>query len=103
MSLVIYHNPRCSKSRKTLEIIQQAGVTPRIVEYLSETPSAARIVHLAGLNSELVAKLLRDEAPTTATVVGNVLDDVGELQSQSKARSQWFEPGIMVRGNGDSN
>ena len=59
MSLVIYHNPRCSKSRKTLEIIQQAGVTPSIVEYLAETPSAARIVHLAGLLELPVRDLLR--------------------------------------------
>ena len=59
MSLVIYHNPRCSKSRKTLEIIQQAGVTPSIVEYLAEMPSAARIVHLAGLLELPVRDLLR--------------------------------------------
>lgn len=37
MSVVIYHNPRCSKSRQTLELLEQNGVTPEVVKYL-ETP-----------------------------------------------------------------
>ena len=72
------------------------GLADQHVHCLARLAVTIRIVHLAGLNSELVAKLLRDEAPTTATVVGNILDDVGELQSQSKASSQWLEPGIMT-------
>lgn len=59
MPLTIYHNPRCSKSRKTLEIIQDAGVTPGIVEYLRETPSATRILQLAALLEVPVLSLLR--------------------------------------------
>lgn len=34
----IYHNPRCSKSRRTLELIREAGVEPEIVEYLVTPP-----------------------------------------------------------------
>lgn len=37
MALTIYHNPRCSKSRQTLALIESAGVKPKIVKYL-ETP-----------------------------------------------------------------
>ncbi len=37
MSVVIYHNPRCSKSRQTLELLEQNGVTPEVVKYL-DTP-----------------------------------------------------------------
>ena len=59
MSLTIYHNPRCSKSRKTLELIQEAGVSPNIVNYLSEPPSAARILQLAELLGLTVQELLR--------------------------------------------
>ena len=35
----IYHNPRCSKSRQTLKLIQDAGVEPEVVEYLNSPPS----------------------------------------------------------------
>ena len=35
----IYHNPRCSKSRQTLTLIEEAGVNPEIVEYLDTPPT----------------------------------------------------------------
>ena len=59
MSLTIYHNPQCSKSRKTLEIIENAGVTPTIIEYLADAPTAERILHLATLLEMTVLDLLR--------------------------------------------
>ena len=59
MSIAIYHNPRCSKSRKTLEIIEAAGVEPEIVLYLKDTPAAEAIVALAGKLGVPVADLLR--------------------------------------------
>ena len=37
--LTIYHNPRCSKSRQTLEIIRSKGIEPNIVLYLEDIPS----------------------------------------------------------------
>lgn len=40
---LIYHNPRCSKSRQTLELLKQQGVEPQIVEYLKETPNAEEL------------------------------------------------------------
>ena len=55
----IYHNPRCSKSRKTLEIIENAGVSPRVVRYLEEPPGADRIRELAATIGVPVSDLLR--------------------------------------------
>ena len=46
MSVTIYHNPRCSKSRQTLELIRAEGIEPMIVEYLNETPSADELKDL---------------------------------------------------------
>ncbi|MDP7543842.1 MAG: arsenate reductase (glutaredoxin), partial [Alphaproteobacteria bacterium] len=40
MSVTIYHNPRCSKSCQTLELLQSKGIEPEIVEYLWVTPDA---------------------------------------------------------------
>ena len=39
MSVVIYHNPRCSKSRETLALLEEKGITPTVVKYLDETPN----------------------------------------------------------------
>ena len=59
MALRIYHNPRCSKSRQTLEIIRDAGIEPEIVLYLENSPSAANIVDVAGKLGRPVSDLLR--------------------------------------------
>ncbi|MDK2776092.1 MAG: arsenate reductase (glutaredoxin) [Pseudomonadota bacterium] len=39
----IYHNPRCSKSRQTLALLNEQGIEPEVIEYLKETPSAAEL------------------------------------------------------------
>ena len=39
----IYHNPRCSKSRQTLELLQENNISPEIILYLENTPSKAEL------------------------------------------------------------
>ncbi|ORU91875.1 MAG: arsenate reductase (glutaredoxin) [Cycloclasticus sp. symbiont of Poecilosclerida sp. M] len=39
MSIKIYHNPRCSKSRQTLQLLQDNSVQPTVVEYLKDAPN----------------------------------------------------------------
>lgn len=43
---VIYHNPRCSTSRKTLELLRDNGIEPEIIQYLKTPPSRAELVKL---------------------------------------------------------
>ncbi|MGB0133535.1 arsenate reductase (glutaredoxin) [Dokdonella sp.] len=52
--VVILHNPRCSKSRATLDLLTQRGIQPRIVDYLKDPPSPEeleRILSLLGLTA----------------------------------------------------
>ncbi|WP_179469285.1 arsenate reductase (glutaredoxin) [Mycolicibacterium vinylchloridicum] len=46
MSSTIYHNPRCSTSRKTLDLLRDNGIEPKVVEYLKTPPSRAEIAKL---------------------------------------------------------
>jgi arsenate reductase (glutaredoxin) len=46
---VIYHNPRCSKSRETLALLEEAGITPRIVKYLDSPLDGEELIDLAKL------------------------------------------------------
>lgn len=57
--LTMYHNPRCSKSRQTLELLNNSGVEVTVIEYLREPPGPDRILHLAALLDVPVADLLR--------------------------------------------
>ena len=43
MTVTIYHNPRCSKSRQTLALLEERGVAPDVVEYLKTPPSAGEL------------------------------------------------------------
>lgn len=45
---IIYHNPRCSKSRQTLALLTEKGIEPEIVLYLENTPNAAELKTLLG-------------------------------------------------------
>ena len=49
MTVTIYHNPRCSKSRQTLELLRQRGLEPEVVEYLKTPPGAPEIESILGL------------------------------------------------------
>jgi arsenate reductase len=59
MTVRIYHNPRCSKSRKTLQLLTEHGIEPEIVAYLDEPPDAATVLRLADLLGLPVSDLLR--------------------------------------------
>jgi len=57
--VTIYHNPRCAKSRATLELLRKKGIEPRVVEYLKEPPSAAELKRILGLLGMRPRDLLR--------------------------------------------
>ena len=66
MSVTIYHNPRCSKSRQTLELIRATGVEPEVVEYLKTGWTEALLIDLfakAGLAPRDALRVKQDPAP----------------------------------------
>ena len=72
MSVTIYHNPRCNKSRQTLALIESRGVKPRIIEYLKTPPSAGELKRLVKLLGMTPRQLLRAKEAKEAG-----LDDPG--------------------------
>ncbi|MBC8289151.1 MAG: arsenate reductase (glutaredoxin) [Planctomycetes bacterium] len=61
--VTIYHNPRCTKSRQTLQLIRDAGVEPEIVEYLKSPPTTAELdAILKKLKREPLEAMRRKEA-----------------------------------------
>lgn len=59
MSITIYHNPRCSKSRGTLSILEEAGADTRIVEYLHTPPSRDELVNILAMLGMRPRELMR--------------------------------------------
>jgi len=60
MTVTIWHNPRCSKSRQALELLQKKGVTPAIREYLKQPPSKAEVETLIDMVGGDPGALVRD-------------------------------------------
>lgn len=55
----LYHNPRCSKSRATLQLLREQGAEPQVVEYLKTPPDAATLREIVGMLGIRPRDLLR--------------------------------------------
>ena len=60
MTITIWHNPRCSKSRETLELLRKKGVEPTVREYLKQPPSKAEVEKLLDMVGGDPGALIRD-------------------------------------------
>jgi len=68
----IFHNPRCSKSRQTMQLLESSGVTPEIIEYLKQPPSYKELLETLTLLGLEPRELMRThEKP----YLENKLDD----------------------------
>ena len=97
MTVTIYHNPRCSKSRQTLELVRERGVEPEIVEYLDTPPSAAElkaILHKLGKNAADIVR--KKEAKEEGIDVGALDEDA--LIEALAAHPRAIERPIVVKG-----
>lgn len=61
MATVLYHNPRCSKSRQTLHLLEEQGVQPDIVKYLDTPPDAATLRTILNLLAINPRELMRQK------------------------------------------
>jgi arsenate reductase len=71
-STTIWHNPRCSKSRQTLQLIRDRGIEPIVVEYLKTPPSEAELIDaLKALGFAPRALMRKNEAPYSELALGD--------------------------------
>ena len=72
MAVKIYHNPRCTKSRQTLDLLRENGCEPEIVEYLKTPPNCEELLSLLKALGIPARQLLRKKE---AAYKDNNLDD----------------------------
>ena len=63
MQVTIYHNPRCSKSRATLELLKNKGIEPRIIEYLKTPPDVKTLKDILAKLGMQPRELMRKKEP----------------------------------------
>lgn len=82
METQIYHNPRCSKSRATLALLQEHGISHEVIEYLQAPPSRADLERLIAALGCSAADIVRfNEAEFEQTGLSKDADDAALLQA----------------------
>ena len=95
--VTIYHNPRCSKSRETLKLIEDKGIAPRVVEYLKTPPSAAELAAILAALGKKPAEIVRKKEAAEAGIDPAALDDAA-LIAAMVANPAIIERPIVVNG-----
>lgn len=97
MSVKIYHNPRCSKSRQTLQLLEENGIQPEVIEYLKKPPSAAELDEVLNfLNIEPRALMRTKEAEYKTSGMNNPDLDRAELIAGMVATPKLIERPIVI-------
>lgn len=91
MPVTIYHNPRCSKSRQTLKLIEEAGFEPRIIDYMQQPPSPDTLRELLAKLGLPASGLIRQNESAFRAMALAGADDETLIEAMSR------EPGIIQR------
>ena len=98
--LTLYHNPRCSKSRGALELLEARGLTPTVVRYLDTPLDVAQLHTLLGQLNIGARQLLRtsEDEYTTLNLADSTLSDE-HLIAAMAAHPKLIERPILVAGD----
>lgn len=97
--VTIYHNPRCSKSRQTLELLKQNDIEPEVVEYLKTPPNAAElkdILEKLGLSAD---QLMRKKEDVYKELGLAGINNEDELVTAMVNNPKLIERPIVIQGN----
>lgn len=98
--LTIYHNPRCSKSRQTLTLVEEKGITPDIVLYLDTPPSPAELADILAKLGISARDLLRkgEEAYKEQGLADQSLSEDALIKAMCET-PKLIERPIVIKGN----
>ena len=98
-AITIYHNPRCSKSRQALALLQEHGVQPNIVLYLETPPSAGDIAGLLKKLGITAAQLVRQGEEEYKSCGLSKHSSDSDIVAAMARHPKLIERPIVVRGN----
>jgi arsenate reductase len=98
--MTLYHNPRCSKSRGALELLEARGLTPTIIRYLETPPDATQLRDLLGklgLNARQLLRTGEDDYKTLNLADSSLTDE--QLIAAMAGHPKLIERPILVVGD----
>jgi arsenate reductase len=98
--VTILHNPRCSKSRQALDLLQQHGIAPQIIEYLQTPPNAAELERILSMLAMEPRDLMRREEPEyLQQQLDNPTFSREQLIAAMQAHPKLIQRPIVISGN----
>lgn len=95
--VTILHNPRCTKSRATLALLRDRGIEPRIVDYLSDPPSAVELEEILGKLGFAARELMRKDETDYRELGLDAADlDEGTLIAAMQAHPRLIQRPIVL-------
>ncbi len=101
MSITILHNPRCSKSRQTLALLQEQGIEPNVREYLKEPLNATELTNLLellGIEAKALVRSKEDEFKATGLTLNSASAE--ELIAAMVATPKLMERPVVISDKG---
>lgn len=98
----IYHNPRCSKSRETLSLLQANGVEPEVVLYLETPPDAAtvrKLLSLLGMTSARQLMRQKEDLYKSLNLADSQLSEAQLVQALVENPKLIERPIVLANGN----
>ena len=91
MSVTIYHNPRCSKSRQTLQLTEDKGIEPTIVEYLNAPPNQKTLKDIIAMLGVSPIDIVRKKDAKEAGI------DIASMSDREMIKAMASTPAIIER------
>ena len=98
--LILYHNPRCSKSRGALELLEGRGLAPTVVRYLETPPDAATLAALLdklGMTARELLRTAEDEYKSLG-LADPTLSDAQLIEAMTR-HPKLIERPILIAGD----
>jgi arsenate reductase len=97
-SAIIYYNPRCSKSRATLELLEQNNIQPTVIEYMKDPPDVETLKQIMDLLKVSVRDLIRthEQVYKDAGLDDDDLTDQELLEALSQCPSLLQRPIVII-------
>ncbi|MBR9972505.1 arsenate reductase (glutaredoxin) [Magnetospirillum sulfuroxidans] len=96
--VTIYHNPRCSKSRETLKLLQDNGVAPVVIEYLKTPPSVAELTAILAKLGKSAPDIVRKKEADEAGIDVKALSEAALIAALA-AHPAAIERPIVIKGD----
>ncbi|MBT5240582.1 MAG: arsenate reductase (glutaredoxin) [Rhodospirillaceae bacterium] len=91
MAVTIYHNPRCSKSRQTLALIEEQGIAPEIISYLDTPPNQSTLKDILSMLGAAPGDIIRKKEAKEAGL------DIGTMTDAAIIKAMVEHPAIIER------